>query len=111
MARGRALLLGTLADVRRAAAERSRLVIQVAGTPDVSPLARTPGIVEARLEGERLTLLMSGEADLNRVLAVAGAHVAIRAVHSEAVSLHDIYVRTVREAGAAGGSAATEQGQ
>ena len=109
MARGRALLHGSLADVRRAAVESSRLVMQVAGTPDMGPFTHTPGIVEARLEGERLTLLMSGDADLTRVLAVAAEHVAIRAVHTEAVSLHDIYVRTVKDAGDAGGSTATEQ--
>ncbi len=99
MARGRMLLNGTLAEIRGAAAERLRLVMQVAGTPDVRPFAQAPGIIEARLEGERLTLLMSRDADLNRVLAVAAGHAAIRAVHSEAVSLHDIYVRTVKDAG------------
>ncbi|MDO8836315.1 MAG: ATP-binding cassette domain-containing protein [Vicinamibacterales bacterium] len=109
MARGRALLNGTLAEVRCTAAESLRLVMQVAGAPDVRPFAETPGIVEARIEGERLTLLMSRDADLNRVLAVAAGHATIRAVHSETVSLHDIYVRTVKDANESGGAAGAEQ--
>jgi hypothetical protein len=94
------VLDGTFAGVRQAAAVRSRLEPHVGAPPrDLVSFERAAGVVEARLEGERLTLLLGPEAELNPLLAAVAAMMPIRSVRTDAVSVHDIYVRAVKPRG------------
>lgn len=100
VAGGRAVIHGSLAELRQTAAG-TRLVIETAPDADVGGVLQAGGVADARLEAGRLTLLLHREADLNAVLATVAARLPIRSLHSEAISLHDIYVRAVRHGGGA----------
>jgi ABC-2 type transport system ATP-binding protein len=96
MNRGREVLNGTLAEIRRQAQAGSRLRLKVAGSADLAPLERHPAVrsVERGAEDEVCLLTHEG-ANLSDLLVVAGSTLTITEVLSERLSLHDIYVQTV----------------
>ncbi len=96
MSRGREVLRGTIADLRREWNAGARLVLRVHGDADPGALADVPGVraVERSGAGE-LTVLTHDDAPLGDLLVAAGSRLDVRAVRAEELSLHDIYVRSV----------------
>jgi ABC-2 type transport system ATP-binding protein len=103
--RGRAVLQGTLADIRQRSAVGHRLRLRVSGHPDLSPLAGHPEIQRLEWEGDELILQLRAPASdgspgpapgaLNRVLAAVALHIPTTAVVTEAVGLHALFVQAV----------------
>ncbi len=111
IARGRALLHGTLAEIRRAASggRDEALVLELAARDGIAPTPETlaPLLAGAASGAEwtaraledgltRLDVLMPGGAALDPVLVSLGARFEIRRVESRRIPLHDLYLRAVR---------------
>jgi ABC-2 type transport system ATP-binding protein len=94
--RGRRVLGGSLGEIRANASLGNRIYLRVEGDRDTSFLAEHADVValEQTADGEIGVTVREGHA-LGAVLAAAGSRLRILAVRSEAVSLHDIYVRAV----------------
>lgn len=94
--RGRAVLGGTLAELRRDAGLSQRLTLTFAAPLDAERLGVIPGVVAVeRLNERQAALLLADGANLNQVLAALGAGAEISDVQSDAVGLHEIYLRAV----------------
>ena len=98
---GRLLTAGTLADLRATWRAGHRLRFRLANGYGgwLDGHAAVEG-VETGGDGD-CTVLVRRDASLNAVLALMAGHAAVEEVHSEAISLHDIYVRAVRQDAAA----------
>ncbi len=96
--RGRAVLAGTLAQVRAASATGKKVVLQLEGVSASNPLERLAMVehIEARAEGEYAFSLRPG-ASLNHLLTALAARFTISEVRSAAPSLHEIFLRTVND--------------
>jgi ABC-2 type transport system ATP-binding protein len=101
MNQGRAVLRGTLAEIRQRAGGDHRLRLRLAGPSDLSPLANHPEIRKIeRLDDEVVLWLRAvtdgqGLGSLSQVLTSIGGHLPIAAISSEPISLHDIFVQAV----------------
>jgi ABC-2 type transport system ATP-binding protein len=114
--RGREVLTGSLAEIRRQARAAGRITLKVAGEPRLSLFAAHPAVADARLTAaDEITLLVKDGESLGELLVLAGRHLEITGIHSEQTSLHDIYVQAVGAQDAGGGradeAAATEVGR
>ncbi|MDX2176266.1 MAG: ATP-binding cassette domain-containing protein [Candidatus Sumerlaeia bacterium] len=96
MSRGRAVLHGTLAELRREAGAGSRLTLKVAGAVDLGALRAHPSVLAAEAGPDGVVTVQAREgAELGPILAAAANVGAIEAVRTEEPTLHDIYVRAV----------------
>ncbi len=98
LSRGREVLSGSIEDIKARAQVSSRIFLKLVDPPEASKLADYPAVahVEREPSGE-LAIELAGDATLGGFLAtVAGEH-EIQAIRSEDVSLHDIFVRQVRD--------------
>jgi ABC-2 type transport system ATP-binding protein len=94
--RGRAVLGGTLPEIRRAWTTGSRLRLRVAAVPDLAFLAAYGGAVEAEVAGvDELEVRVDEGQPLGPVLAELGTRLDVREIHSYPITLHDVYVRTI----------------
>jgi ABC-2 type transport system ATP-binding protein len=95
--RGRVALEGTPAELRRRWGAGERLVLGVPGDGDVSMLERHEAVAGVeRSDGEVRLRLREGAA-LAPLLRDIGTALDVRSIRTDAVSLHEIYVRTVEE--------------
>jgi ABC-2 type transport system ATP-binding protein len=97
ISRGRAVLRGTLAEIRGAAEAGTRLEFDIEGEP-ADAAEGWPEAAAATLSPGRVSVLVRRGADLGPVLAHAASRFRLRAVRSEAVCLHDLYVEAVKRA-------------
>lgn len=96
MSRGRAVLHGTLAEIRRESGLSQRIVLKVQGSPDLSPLEAHPAVAAVEVEPSGAIAVHTRHGHgLSDLLATASRHYQIESIHSQATSLHDIYVRAV----------------
>ena len=106
--RGRAVLQGALDDIHREFGADEKLVLELDREPDLAELAGDRAIEFASRTAERqVTLHVRAGESLSDVLVALGNRHGIKAVHSERISLHDIYVQTIRGSGGAGGETPT----
>lgn len=99
---GRLITCGTLEDLRASWTAGHRLRFRLAGGSYGGWLDGHEAVEGVELgEGGSCTLLIRRGAPLSDVLAVMTRHAAVEEVHSEAISLHEIYVRAVRRDAAA----------
>jgi ABC-2 type transport system ATP-binding protein len=93
---GRRVLGGSLGEIRERASLGNRIYLRLEGEPDTAFLAGHPDVeaLAPNGDGEISVTVREGRA-LGGVLAAAGSRLRVLAVRSEAVSLHDIYVRAV----------------
>jgi ABC-2 type transport system ATP-binding protein len=96
MNRGRQVMAGTMDELRREAGLEQRLTLAFTGPADEAGLARLPGVAATeRLAGDRIALLLGEGADLNALLTAIGSGSRLASVQSEAIGLHEIYLRAV----------------
>lgn len=96
MDHGREVLAGTVDEMRRRTSGITRLGLKVRGTPDPVTLADHPAVAGVEANGDgRLVLLLREGATLSDLLVQAGTRLDVIEVHSERLSLHDIYVRAL----------------
>jgi len=96
MNRGRVVLSGTLADVRRRWTTGSRLVIRLGAPAPPGLLAgRAPGVRVEAHGADSLEVFVADGEPLGPVLAELGAGADVRTIESHEVTLHDVYVAAV----------------
>jgi ABC-2 type transport system ATP-binding protein len=93
---GREVLCGGLEEVRGAARTADKVILKVAGEPDLTVFAEHPAVECARLNAEReVTLFLRDGVPLSDLLIVAGSELDIISLHSEKASLHEVYVQAM----------------
>jgi ABC-2 type transport system ATP-binding protein len=114
MSRGREVLHGTIPELRRRwSTGTTRLVLRVAAHAEHAGLDGHPAVhAVERPSPEQVVVLAREGADLGDLLVAIGSRLPVLGVHSEPVTLHEIYVRTVEaslaeDAGAQGAAGPT----
>jgi len=93
---GRKVRFGSVAELRSGEVANRKLTLAFQGPLDDAVLKALPGVVAVEvLGGDRAALLLSGEADLNVLLAELAQGPRLAQVTSEVVDLHEIYLRAV----------------
>lgn len=95
MSRGRVVLEGTMEEIRARWTPGTRLRLTVAGAADLGFLDAHPTVRASAPAPGEVELLVEAGASLGPVLAAVGERLDVRTVESRAVSLHEVYVRTV----------------
>lgn len=99
MSQGKRVLYGTLDEIRRQTSSGKRVRIHT--SIPLAQLASMSGVQEAwELDatagnGPAIELLLEPEASLGAILSAAAALGQIQSVHSQELSLHDIYVKAL----------------
>jgi ABC-2 type transport system ATP-binding protein len=95
MRAGEAADHGTVAELRERWGTGRRLRLRFAGEPDLDAIRATPGIRDVQRTADgAVELALAGNGALNAVLR-AISRLDVVDLQTEAVTLHDIYVRTV----------------
>jgi ABC-2 type transport system ATP-binding protein len=93
---GREVLSGTVDEMRRRTHAATRLGLRVRGAVDAAALRHHPAVAGVEANGDgHLTLLLREGANLSDLLVQAGTRLDVVEVHSERLSLHDIYVQAL----------------
>lgn len=94
--RGRQVLQGTLSELRQAVQAGTRVRFQLGRPVGAAELAEVPGFQDLCWDGTSVvTGQVSDGIPLNDVLRAVADRVPVVAVHTEQLSLHDIYVRAL----------------
>ncbi|MDX2153436.1 MAG: ATP-binding cassette domain-containing protein [Bryobacteraceae bacterium] len=99
--RGRAVLYGSVEEIRRKASAGNKLTFRVREEADLAAVRAHPAVEDVETEGRTVHVLVRAEASLSDVLQFVAGRFEIAEVHSERMSLHDIFVRAVGESGVA----------
>jgi len=96
MDHGRAVLHGTMEEIRRETGSGDRLQLGVSPDAEVEGLSELAGVVRAeRPARDRIELALERDAHVGEVLHAATGLCEVRSVHSGTESLREIFVRTV----------------
>ncbi len=96
LSRGREVLRGTIAELRRTWSVGQRLVVRLAGEADPGALADHAAVRQVeRTAVDELTVLTDADTPLSELLVAIGSRCAVVSLHAEQLTLHDIYVRSV----------------
>lgn len=96
MNHGKEVLSGTVAEMRQKTGAVSRLGLHVRGNADPKLFDNHPAVVGVESNGNgTLTLLLREGAVLSDLLIRAGTRMEVLEVHSEKLTLHDIYVQAL----------------
>ncbi len=108
LSRGREVLSGRIEDIMAEARTSSRIFLELADEPVASLLASYPAAVhvERQANGE-FAIELAGETALSSFLGTVARQHEIRAIRSEEIDLHEIFVRQV--SGDLGEASGTEQ--
>ena len=98
MNRGREVLSGTIAQIKERSTTATKVVITATGKADLSVIERSPIVlsVQRKSDSDIICYLKKGE-PLDQFLTDVAAALKIVAIHTEMVSLHEIFIRTVGE--------------
>ena len=95
MDRGRAVLHGSLEQIRRQTSSGARLQLGLAPGADTAFLDALPAVrAVERISAERVALTLAPDAPVGDVLHVITGRVRVESVHSEPERLHEIFVRS-----------------
>jgi ABC-2 type transport system ATP-binding protein len=95
--RGRVVLDGSLADIRRRSTVGRRLLVRVGAPPPDDFRIHATGVDVNAVEPDAIELLIPEQLPLGQVLADIGAHLDVRDIESHPITLHDVYVRAIAE--------------
>jgi ABC-2 type transport system ATP-binding protein len=94
--RGRAVLYGSLEEIRQRARWANRLILRTRGEPRPWVFEGNPAVESAsQTAPSEVTLLVRQGASLSSLLVAAGSAMEIVDVQTERISLHEIYVQVV----------------
>lgn len=96
MNNGRRVLSGSLDEIRTTSGARNKLTVEFDGTPDLTQLSGHPSVhsVETTNTSQVVIYVKTG-AGYSDLLKTLGSHYSVRSIHSEHMSLHDIYLRAI----------------
>ena len=97
MNRGRAVLQGTVSQVKDQARSTHKVTLTVDGTFDESLLKDSPAVLDIQRlpDGALVFLLKKGES-ISGFLQSVSSKATITAIHSEQISLHEVFVQSVQ---------------
>jgi ABC-2 type transport system ATP-binding protein len=95
MNRGRVVLKGSIADVRRRWTTGRRLIVHVSAPPPPDFPLQSPAAVVRVVHPERVEVFLPEEAEFAPLLAEIGDRLAVRDIESHPVTLHDVYVQAI----------------
>lgn len=96
MNRGRPVLAGTMPELRQQAGLSQKLTLALNAPGDTARFQTLPGVAAVeRLADDQVALLLGEGADLNALLAAIGGGAKLASIQSEAIGLHEIYLRAV----------------
>jgi ABC-2 type transport system ATP-binding protein len=97
MNRGKEVLQGTIAQVKDRARSTHKVIITLDETADISLFRDIPAVLDIEQQTDRTLAfhLKKGES-INQFLAAVSAKVNISAIHSEQISLHEVFVQSVK---------------
>ena len=100
MNKGREVLSGTVDEMRAKTRAATRLGLRVRGTPDPTALADHPAVagVEANADGRHRAAVARRGGARRPAACRPGSRYDVLEVHSERLSLHDIYVQALGDA-------------
>jgi len=94
--RGKEVLQGTIASIKEQARSTQTVVVTVDGEVDPDLFRTFPAVVDAgKASGSRIVLHLKKGERINDLLAAASAVVTITAVHSDPISLHEVFVDAI----------------
>jgi ABC-2 type transport system ATP-binding protein len=97
--RGREVVSGTMDEIRRKTEGGARLGLRVRGTADMTVFLNHPAVAAAETNGDgQVSLVVRDGASLSDLLVRAGGALEVLEVHSERMTLHDIYLRALSTA-------------
>lgn len=95
--RGRVVLNGSLADIRRRWTTGRRLVLRV-GTPVPSDFpAQSPDVTVHAMQPHEIEVFVPEGVKLGPLLSEIGARLDVRDIESHPITLHDVYIRAIAE--------------
>jgi ABC-2 type transport system ATP-binding protein len=97
MNRGREVLQGAIPSIKERSRSTHTVFVTVEGQADLEAVRAFPAVVDAeQMPDGRLALHLKKGERLNELLAAVATRVTITAVHSQPVTLHEIYVDAVK---------------
>ena len=109
MSRGRMVLEGSIAELRKRWQTGDRLVVGVAPASDVSFLNAIPAVETVhRNTDSEISLALRPGASMSELLAAMSTRLDVKYIRSEETTLHEIYLRTVGVDTSAGESPTVE---
>jgi ABC-2 type transport system ATP-binding protein len=98
MNRGRCVLHGRIDEIRQESSSSGRILLVVDGAPDLDRLNAIGAVERAEVtaNGEVALYVRRGE-PLSGLLRAVAQETEVRSIHTEAISLHDIYVQRVTD--------------
>jgi ABC-2 type transport system ATP-binding protein len=98
MNRGRCVLQGRIDEIRQESSSSGRILLAVDGTPNLDQLNAIGAVERAEVtaNGEVALYVRRGE-PLSGLLRAVAQETEVRSIHTEAISLHDIYVQRVTD--------------
>jgi len=96
MNRGKEVLQGTIPSIKDRARSTHTVLITVEGHPDLGLLRNFSAVVDVELTvGGQIALHLKKGERINDLLSAVSSKVTITAVHSEPVSLHEVFVQAM----------------
>lgn len=96
MSKGSRVQLGDMKALRESSGLSLAVTVEYQNEVPALDNLRDAGVLEVRQESDSARkLILSHQADLNRLLSHLGESGPLKHIHSEAISLHDIYLRAV----------------
>ena len=96
MSRGREVLHGSIAEIKAQATAGGRILLELENDPEPPGFLSYPAVARAeRLDSGELAIELESGGSLSAFLGAVAAEHEIRAIRSEEVTLHDIFVDRV----------------
>jgi len=93
---GREVVSGTIGEIRDQSEVAIRLTLSVAGRVNLPTVQRLDGVLSADLTQQgQLSLLLKKGAKLGKIIALLANKFNITGIHSEPLTLHEIFVRSI----------------
>jgi ABC-2 type transport system ATP-binding protein len=96
MNNGREVLSGSLNEIRKASGAGNKITVQTDGVNDLSVLHKHPSVQKIEsINAENLVIYVHPDKGYSDLLKTLGAHFNVQSIHSEQMSLHDIYLKAI----------------
>lgn len=96
MNKGREVLSGTLAEIRRLSDAGTKLAVNLDGTVDLSKLSNHPSVQNIEpVNAMNYVIYIKPDTGYGELLTTLGTHFNVQSIHSGHMSLHDIFIKAI----------------